>query len=533
MRPEKEYLLAIDVGSTTVRCVLFDLQGRPAGEAYCEPAVHHPQPTWAEVEPEDWWMGVVEATGEALQRSGVPGERILGIGLCGLKHAMVPIDAHGRPLARAMLWMDQRCQPQVEWMSREHGDVLAEVLGEGGGMSTTPSAPKLRWIIENEPDLLRRTERFLLAKDFIRLRLTGTVATDPSDAGGTCLYDRRSKSWSPRMLEVVGVPADKLPPILDSTAVAGRVTGQAARATGLAAGTPVVVGGGDVQCTLIGANASHTWRACLYLGTAAWLSAGRDASTARFGATATTGAALKWLVDLFDLAGSGSPFASYAALLEEAGGVPLGARGLIFLPHLMGERGPRYDAQARGVLFGLTLAHRRDDVARAVLEGCAFQLRRIAEALAPQAPSWRLGGSDLPPRTPSWRLGGSDLPPRAPSWRPWRLGGSDLPGGGLEGMVAVGGGARSALWLQIIADVIGIPLLVPRVVEAGALGAAILAGVGVGVYPGVQEAAAELVQIAHRIEPDEARHERYGEVYARFLELEERVSPLYGGVQGS
>jgi xylulokinase len=515
VRHQDGYLLAIDVGSTTTRCVLFDLEGRSAGEAHREPRVYHPHTTWTEVEPEDWWTSVVAATGEALRRAGVPGERIAGIGLCGLKHALVPIDARGVPLARAMLWMDQRCQPQVEWMMGQHGDVIAEVLGRGS-ISTTPSAPKLRWIVEHEPDLLRRTEVFLLPKDFIRYRLTGTIATDPSDAGGTCLYDRRSGGWSQRMLDLIGVPAGKLPPIHGATTIAGGVTAEAAAATGLAPGTPVVVGGGDVQCTLIGADAFHTGRACLYLGTSAWLSVpavggeGRPLFDDCFGATATTGAALKWLVNLFDFCGphprplsqprargggphprplsqprARGPFASYTALMQEAEDVPPGARGLIFLPHLMGERAPRYDSQAKGVLFGLTLAHGRRDVARAVLEGCAFQLRHIAESLAPPGPG---------------------------------------------GIVAVGGGARSALWLGIMADVMGTPLLVPRVLEAGALGAAILAGVGVGVYPGVQEAAGELVQIVDRIAPDGARHERYGKVYALFLELEDRVASLYGSV---
>jgi len=284
------------------------------------------------------------------------------------------------------------------------------------------------------------------------------------------------------------VPVKKMPPIRESTALAGVVHDEAARATGLAAGTPVVVGGGDVYCTLVGANAfsspgggAHV-RACLYLGTAAWLSVARPEpgrgrfSADCFGATATTGAALKWLSDLFG--------AAYGALLREAERAPLGARGLLFLPHLMGERAPETDPDARGVFFGLALAHGQGEIARAVLEGCAFQLRRIAEAL-------------------------------------------DLSG--VEAIVAVGGGARSALWVRIIADVVGMPLLVPRVLEAGALGAAILAGVGVGVYGGIEEAAQRVVEIAARVEPDRSRQEAYERVYPLFLELERRVSPLYQG----
>ncbi|UCC65269.1 MAG: hypothetical protein JSV36_09615, partial [Anaerolineae bacterium] len=451
MPAEEGYLLALDVGTTTTRCVLFDLAGTSVAEAYREPTVHHPQANWTEMEPEDWWACAAAAIRQVLGRARVPKEKVLGVGLCGLKHALVPIDARGRPLARAMLWMDQRCQPQAEWLTREHGELIAEVTGRGGTVSTTPSAPKLRWIVENEPDLLRQTAKFLLVKDFIRFRLTGKVATDPTDAGGTRLYDLRRGDWSAPLLERIGVPVAKMPPILDSTAVAGGVREEAAEATGLAPGTPVVVGAGDVRCTLIGAN-TFGWgeevppsgraeraRACLYLGTAAWLSIGRPVSDgvapiaahARtpyrsladdcFGATATTGAALKWLVRLFGWQRPDGRIPAYAPLFQAAEGAPLGARGLIFLPHLMGERGPRYDSQAKGTLFGLTLAHSRGDIARAVLEGCAFQLRWIADGLCPA---------------------------------------------GMGEVVVVGGGAKSSFWLGVIADVMGVSLLVPRVLEA-------------------------------------------------------------------
>jgi xylulokinase len=484
---ENGFLLAIDVGTTTTRCILFDLEGRPVGEAYREPRAHHPRPNWTEVDPEDWWTSAAAVIREALQRSGVSSESILGIGLSGLMHALVPIDKRGRPLARTMLWMDQRCQPQAEWLTREHGELVRELTGRKGPVGTTLSAPKLRWIVENEPELLRRTHKFLPVKDFVRLRLTGTWATDPSDAAGTCLFDQRSSDWSIRMLECIGVPPEKMPPIRSGTEVIGTVTEGAAQATGLPPGTPVVVGGADVPCTRIGANARVPGRACLYLGTAAWISVsrpgkGRDA----IGATATTGASLKWLLALLGIEGSTREHGSrYASLVDKARTAPPGARGVIFLPHLMGERGPHHNPEAKGVLFGLTLAHGQPEIARAVLEGCAFQLRAILE-------SPNLGD--------------------------------------VRDMVAVGGGARSALWLDIIADVTDVTLTVPRVLEAGALGAAILAGVGVGVYRDVHHAAEQLVQIVARHEPDGARRELYDRIYALFLELEKNVTSLYGKV---
>lgn len=476
-------LLAIDVGTTTVRAILFDLEGRPLSEAYREPMVLHPRPGWAEVEPEDWWRCVAAVTRQALQGAPGAGERIVGVGLAGLMHALVPLDRAGRPLARAQLWMDQRCQPQAEWLMREHRPLIRGVLGPRP-VTTTWSAPKLRWLSEHQPELVQRAHSFLSVKDFVRFRLTGTIATDPSDAGGTGLFDPQRGEWSQPLLELVGVSREQMAPIRDSSEVAGPVRPEAASLTGLAAGTPVVIGGSDVKCTRIGAGAYESDRGCLYLGTSAWI-AGPQRRPGSFGATATTGAALKWLVRLFALADGDAPGAAYAALLEEAATVAAGAEGLIFLPHLMGERGPRYDPQARGVLFGLTLAHGRAQIARAVLEGCALHLRSILDSL----------GSE---------------PPRE--------------------IVTVGGGARSALWRQIIADATGACLLVPRVLEAGALGAAILAGVGLGVYPSVQVAADRLVEIVEQREPEPASRALYSRIYRLYLELEERVAPLYAQV---
>jgi xylulokinase len=479
------YLLGLDIGTTTTRCILFDLAGFPVTESCREPPVHYPRPNWVEVDPCDWWESVVAVIREVLERSGVRGEMILGIGLSGLMHALVPVDGNGEPLARAMLWMDQRCQPQVEWMAREHSQLIEQIVGPGWAINTTPSAPKLRWIVENEPDVLRRTEKLLLVKDFVRLRLSGTVATDPSDAVGTCLYDEGRGDWSHPLLEAIGVPLVKMPPIHKSTEVIGTVTDEAARVTGLAAGTPVVVGGGDVTCTLVGADARRPGRNCLYLGTAAWVATPQPETDlgAMIRPTATTGATLKWLLALLESGGSCGEL--YGSLLREAASAPPGADGLIFLPHLMGERGPRQDPEAKGVFFGLTLAHGRAQMARAVLEGCAFQLRAVIESV-------------------------------------------DL--GGREDLVTVGGGAKSALWLRIMADVTGMTLQTPRVLEAGALGAAIFAAVGVGLYRDVEEAAGALVRIVEQYEPDGVRRAFYDRVYAVFTELEDRVACLYGRV---
>ncbi len=476
-------LLALDVGTTTTRVLLFDLAGHPVADAYREVNIAHPRPGWAELDAQMCWRAVIEVLDEIFERSAFDPSDVLAIGLSGLLHALIPVDDHGNPLARAMLWMDQRCHPQAAWLSREHGDLVVSLTGNRS-VSTTYSAPKLRWLVEHDPDLVARTARFLAMKDFIRLQLTGTIATDPSDARGTMLFDPDREHWSRPLLEVIGIPPEKLPPIRPSTEIAGGVTARAAQMTGLVAGTPVVVGGGDTLCTRIGTYAEKTQRACLYLGTAAWISVPQRRAGC-FSATATTGAALRWLVGLFDPAQGDVPAGAYEALTAQAESVSPGAEGLIFLPHLMGERGPENDPDAKGVLFGLTLAHGQAEITRAVLEGCALHIRSILDHLL------------------------------------------DEP---LDEMAVVGGGAKSALWRGIIADANGLTVMVPAVLEAGALGAAILAGVGVGVYDEVESASRRLVRIVEWREPDSHCRRLYDRIYPVYMDLERRVADLYGRV---
>lgn len=491
----RQCLLGLDQGTTTCRAVLYDLEAHVLGEAYLEVYPHHPHPTWAEVDPEDWWQATASVIHETLEETRVDARQIVGIGLCALLHAAVPVDEEGRPLARAMLWMDQRCQPQVEWMIREHGTEIEAVMGPGKRPSTTATAPKLRWWLENRPEVIQRAYKFLWPKDFIRYKLTGVMASDPTDAEGAFLL-HPERRWAREIMDIIGVPAEKLPPMLKPHEVAGQVTAQAAQETGLAEGTPIVTGCGDTLAALIGANANQPGRGCLYIGTAAWLSLGsfthyfappqvRPSGERRwgFGATATTGATVKWFRDLVSGCSEGAgvrELLAYESLFEEAATVEPGADGLIFLPHLMGERGLN-NPYAKGVLFGLTLAHGRRHLMRAVLEGSAYFVRQLIER-------------------------------------------ADTP---LEEMVAVGGGAKSPLWRQIFADVTGVRVLVPRILETGALGAAILAGVGVGIYPGVVEAAERLVEIVNVQSPNKRWQERYEAIYRIYRELEDRVAPLY------
>ena len=476
----QDLLLGLDVGTTTARALVFDLQGHPVAEAYREVAIVHPRPGWAELDAEECWRATIEVIHSVLRQDESFARRLLAIGLTGLLHALVPVGAEGTPLSRAMLWLDHRCAPQAAWLQREHSDLIRSATGSTS-VTTTFSAPKLRWLVEHEPGLVGQTSVFLPMKDYVRLRLTGKVATDPSDARGTMLLDVHTEQWCTPLLDVIGVPVAKLPPIHGSAEVIGGVTAGAAEVTGLRAGTPVVVGAGDTTTTRIGADAEGNGRACVYLGTAAWMSVPRQRPGC-FAATATTGAALRWLVELLAPEQGRPPAKRYEALLAEAATASPGAGSLIFLPHLMGERGPVYNPDAKGVLFGLTLAHGKAEIARAVLEGCAFHIRSILDLLVAEP---------------------------------------------LSEIIVVGGGAKSALWRTVIAGVTGTTVLVPAVLEAGALGAAILGGVGVGAYVGVEEASREVVRIADRVTPDPDDVSFYDRLYRVYLDLEGQMTELY------
>jgi xylulokinase len=481
------YIMGIDLGTTTCRCAIFDLCGTEIAYAYREIQVRYPRPLWAEVDPESWWLSTVEVVRETLERSLIAPGQIAGVGLSGLMHAPVLLDGQGQPLAPAMLWMDQRCAAQCEAMSGEQLALGASKIAER--FSPTHTAPKLRWLADTQPELLARGRELLLPKDFVRYRLTGAICTDVTDAAGTGLFDHERGEWDWDAVQLAHIPADLLPPVRPSWAPAGQVTMEAARATGLAPGTVVAVGGGDTSCTLTGVGAMVAGEVCIYLGTAAWIALvdgakhdGRP-SIRSFSATATTGAALRWVRDLLANAGGGPD--SYDTLTQQAGDAPPGAEGLFFLPHLMGERGPQADPLARGALIGLTLRHGRPQMVRAILEGTAFHLRRLLEAQASEH-------STINPTTG----------------------------------IACGGAARSPLWMQLLADITGIALRVPAVVEAGVLGAAILGGMATGVL--ARDAArSQLAHIGPTYTPDPMLAPRYDALYARYCQLDDMLAPWF------
>ena len=462
----KDYFLAIDLSTTACKVIIFNSAGEPAVEARRDTPLFHPRPDWIEADAHDWWRLTAECIREALSRSDIDPAHIAGIGLCGLMHAMLPVDKAGEPLDRVMLWMDQRCWPQCDWIEEK----------TGRRFSATVAVPKLRWIAENKPEIIDQSYKFMLGKDFIRLKLTGEYATDLSDAGGTGFLDSQRGDWSAETLQLIGVPEDRMLTIRESTEIAGHVTEGAAKETGLRAGTPVAVGASDVRGALVGVGFHVPGRTCLYMGTAAWMvSRTKEGESQWIGSTATWGAGLRWYKEMFN-----DP-RPYSALDDSARGVSAGADGVIFTPHLMGERGPKQNPHAKGVIFGLTLAHRKEHVIRAILEGNAYLIRHII----------------------------------------------DNRGVHFDDITAAGGGAKSALWRQIIASVTHKTVLTPKVAEATALGAAILAAVGVGMFPTPEEGSESWARILDGCEPEDALTDRYDRMYDMYRRLDAAVETLY------
>ncbi|MGQ9500802.1 MAG: xylulokinase [Anaerolineae bacterium] len=477
------YLLGIDLGTSSVKALVVDREGHTRGIGSAEYPVLMPQPDCAEQDPEMWWQSTAMAVRQAI--AAVRHHEIAAIGLSGQMHGTVLLNEDGRPLAPAIIWPDRRSQAQVREITEQIG---AERLIEltGSPIATGFQAATLRWVQQALPKVWRQVRHILLPKDYLRWRMIGgRFYTDPSDAAGTLLLDARTRDWSPVMLETLGLDAMQLPEVKPSTALDGALSHLAAEHLGLRPGIPVVVGAADTansalaggvvspdtllvtistggQLVLPSEDVRVDRRGRIHTFCSALEPAPGQAGWYQMAATLNAGMALRWLRDqVFALS---APDA-YTQMSEWAQSVPLGARGLLFLPYLSGERSPHMDPTARGVFLGLATHHGRAEVVRAVMEGVAFSCYDAYQVLV------ELGA------------------------RPSRV-------------VMAGGGARSLLWQRIVADVFNLPVRRLIIAEQSALGAAILAGAGTGWHqPG--EAASRWVAYDALIEPDERNHTDY------------------------
>ncbi len=486
-----ECYLGIDLGTSSVKALVVDETGQVRGTGSAEYPTMRPRPGWAEQDPDAWWSATIDAVGQAVGWSG--SARIASVGFSGQMHGVSFLGENDRPLYPAVIWADQRSARQAEAVTAKVGaDRLIEI--SGSPLVTGFMAATAVWMQEEKSSVWWRTKRLLSPKDEIRRRMTGVTATDPGDASAALLFDARWRNWSPELLDATETASIMLSPVKPSGSIAGEITVEAAKALGIKPGTPVVTGTGDAPSGLLGAGIVDPATMFLSLSTGAQVMVpslsfkpdltGRTHTFCsalepspyqpgwyQMGATLVAGMAMRWLRDeMLQLPAAGA----YERMTGWAAKSPIGARGLLFLPYLIGERTPHMDARARGAFLGLTARHDAGDVARAVMEGVTFACRDALAAL-------------------------------------------EDAGAHPERIVVAGGGARSPLWRQIIADVFNLPVHALATTDQAAVGAALLAITGARESDPV-ETAQSWALYGPSTEPVASRHEIYLELLEIFRE---------------
>ena len=470
------YFLGIDVGTGGTRALVIDESGRVIASATEEHrAFASPRIGWAEQDPRDWWRACGVAVPKALAEGHLRPDQIGCVGLSGQMHGAVLLDEQARVVRPALIWCDVRTEKQSRDLTAQIGSERLIQLTCNPALANF-TLTKCLWVRENEAENWSRVRSLMLPKDYVRFELTGERATDVSDASGTLLLDVAHRRWSKEILELVQIDESVLPSLYESPEICGQISAAGAAATGLRTGTPVVAGGGDQAMGSIGIGVVSPGTVSATIGTSGVVLAATDGPALDpkgrlhtfchglpgrwlvMGVTQAAGLSLRWFRDQFG-AGADHQLESYEKLTAEAANAPPGCDGLLWAPYLMGERTPHLDPAARGVLVGLTASHTRAHVIRAILEGVAFSLRdtfTIFREIGVPVKTIRLGG----------------------------------------------GGARSALWRQIQADVYGQPVETVEAEEGAAYGAAIVAGVGAGAWPTVEAACAAIVRVARNVSPN-------------------------------
>ena len=501
----KHYIIAHDLGTTGNKATLYDQDGKLVGSAFDGYGTAYAHTGWAEQDPKAWWRAVCSSTRKLLGETKVRGDDIACVTFSGQMMGCVPLDAQARPLRNAIIWADQRAVEQERWVGERIGaDEMYQISGHR--LSASYSLHKMLWLRDNQPDVYQTTHKFVHAKDAMVARLTGVFVTDPSDASGMNLYDLEQGDWSERIIETTGLNPNQLPSVQPSTTVVGEVLPAVAEEVGVAAGTPVVIGGGDGACASAGAGVVSEGAAYNYVGSSSWIAMATeepiyDPNQGTFtfahvvpgmfmptGTMQTAGASYQWVRD--QLGATESQAAEMLALnpyeLLNLGAEtsPPGANGLIFLPYLLGERSPRWNPKARAGFIGLTIRHTRADMVRSVLEGVTMNLRLILEAFRTQ-------------------------------------------GAHIEAMRVIGGGARGRFWNQMMANIYGLPTQRLAILEeATSMGAALTGGVGVGLYPDFSMGET-MNQVVEVINPNPVELAAYEKIYPIFEAAYQALVPVY------
>lgn len=497
----KPYLLGIDIGTSACKAAIFDRSGEVIASASEEYPVDYPHPGWAEQDTQDWWRAVCTAI-RRMAADGVDLSEIAGIGIDGQSWSAIPVDQAGNVLAKTPIWMDTRAQDICDEYNERVG---ADQIFQTAGNSLQPSytTAKILWYRRNLPEVYRRTYKILQSNSYIAFRLTGNMTQDISQGYGLHCFNMRTGTWDEKLCEALEIPGSLLPDIFPSHAVIGTVSSQAAKESGLTAGTPVAAGGLDAACGTLGAGVVHPGETQEQGGQAGGMSICIDTYQAdprlilgyhvvpgRWllqGGTTGGGGVMRWLEREFGAyereAGLSRQKSSLELFNEAAEAVSPGCDGMIFLPYMSGERSPIWDPDAKGVYYGMDFGKTKGHFIRAAMEGVAYSLHHNLEIA-------REAGAEA------------------------------------EVLRAMGGSANSLLWTQIKSDITGKPIVVPSSDTATTLGAAILAGVGVGMYGSFEEAVELTVKEKRRHEPNPEHRETYERNYQIYLELYEQLKGM-------
>lgn len=499
------YLLGVDIGTSATKTVLFDIEGNTIASSTREYPFYQPQNGWAEQDPADWWEATHTTMKEVITKSGVNNEAIKGIGLSGQMHGLVMLDSEGRVIRRSIIWCDQRTTKEcAEITDRVGRERLVEITANPALTGFTAS--KIVWVKNNEPLNYQKCRKILLPKDYIRYMLTGTFATEVSDASGMQLIDITTRDWSDEILSKLEIDKNLLAPVSESFAITAAVNKKAAELTGLLEGTPVAGGAGDQAAGAVGNGIVKEGIVSSTIGTSGVVFAhtnkpvidkgGRIHTFCHavpgawhvMGVTQAAGLSLKWFRDNFCQAeietASQMGIDPYILMDKEVETVPAGAGGILYLPYLMGERTPHLNPDARGVFFGLSAAHTKKELLRAVMEGVSYSLLDCMEILRET-------------------------------------------GILVDEVRASGGGGKSKLWRQMQTDMFGCAVRTVNSSEGGALGAAILAGVGVGIWPSVEVACSKIIKVQNEQPPNEINIKIYSEKYKLYKQLYHNIKGLY------
>lgn len=485
------YFMGIDLGTSSVKILIMDDTGKVMYTASKSYEISYPKIGWAEQNPEDWWYSTSEGIKEIIAQSHLKTEEIQGIGLSGQMHGLVLLDKDNEVLMPAILWCDQRTQKECDYLNNIIGrDKISKCTGNIALTGFT--APKVLWVKKHRNDIYNKITKMMLPKDYIRFKLTGIFATDVSDASGTLLFDVENRKWSQEMLNILDINKAVLPQVFESFQLTGTICEEAARITGLSVETLVVAGAGDQAAGAVGTGTVNSGIVSVALGTSGVVFACNEKFSVdsenrlhsfchsntkwhQMGVMLSAASSLQWWNDNINIDTKSN---SYEILLGEAENSVVGSKGLIYIPYLMGERTPYNDPHAKGGFIGLNMIHQRGDMTRSILEGVCFGLRDSLEILK-------------------------------------------SIGVEIKEVRVSGGGSKSKLWRQILANVFNLTVCSINSTEGPGYGAAILATVGCGLYDNVNDACSALINITDITEPINKDVEKYNEIYKVYATLYE------------